>query len=435
MKKTLVKISLFFIAVYSISHLTSCNEVPVEIPLVQDTLTVYSLSSIDADIIKGKYQHYKEIDGPFNYQFQLLGKSDNYKSHVMYRFAGIPNDMGDISELDILEATLYLYTDQYAFGDTVNFQQEFTVHELLDSVSRFKSFSDIFDANDNASEFSYEVGAFSGKAEPKDSIPIKVELDKQLLLKWFDFAAKEDSIRNIWTDSTKTLDLTKEENRYLFHSYSIGLKAGQNSKVINRFINRTDLDTLFNTQIKLVVKKQGIDTTIYLKNTIAAYYPYAPEIEETDDIYLQGVGQTRTIFDFDVSEIPPLSAILSCQLELTLDTINSEFGTFGKSSYLAGASSDDPFFTPGSENLSTWAYAAVSSDSLKHKYKFSNLTPLIDSWNRKEGKGKFVLSPSRGTSALVEVTYFDKYIFYGLNNPDINKRPKLLIIYSKRPNI
>ncbi len=435
MKNTFLKLSLFLFGIYSISHLTSCNEVPVEIPLVQDTLTVYSLSSNDAALITSKSQHYKELDGPFNMQFQLLGRSNNYKSHVLYRFFGLPKDMSYISELDIKEATLYLFPDKYTFGDTTNFEQEFTVHEVLDSISRFNSFSDIFDANDNTSIFNYQVGEFSGKAEPKDSIPFKIEIDKQLILKWFTFAAKEDSIRSIWTDSTKTLDLTKAENRYLFHSYSIGLKAGQNSKVINRFINRSDLDTLYNTQIKLVVNKAGKDTTIYLKNSISAYYPFAPEIEEDDDIYLQGTGRTRTQFDFDISEIPPLSAILSCQLELTLDTNNSEFGSFGRSIYIAGASSEDPFFTPESDNLGTWPYLAVANDSIPDKYTFSNITPLMDSWNRKEGKGQFVLSPARGTSALVELTYFDKYKFFGSNNPDISKRPKLLIIYSKRPNI
>lgn len=436
MKKTLVKNFYYFTSIYFLIILSSCNEVPVEIPLVQDTLAVYSLNSFDSDIIKGKTQHYKEIDGPFNYQFQLLGRSGDYKSHMLFRFFGIPKDLKEYSELDIVEATLLLFPDKYTFGDTVNFQQEFKVYELLDSISRFNSFSDIFDANDNTDKFgTNEVGSYSGNSEPKDSIPIKIELDKQLILKWFNFASKEDSIRAIFNDSSKTLDLSKEENRYLFHSYSIGLKAGQNSKVINRFINRTDLDTLLNTQIKLVIKKQGIDTTIYLKNSIAAYYPFAPVIEETDDIYLQGVGQTRTIFNFDISEIPPLSAILSCQLELTLDTINSEFGSYGRSIYIAGASSDDPFFTPQSENLGTWAYLGIANDTIPDKYRFSNITPLIDSWNRKEGKGNFVISPARGTSALVEFTYFDKYKFFGPNNIDPKKRPKLLIIYSKRPNI
>jgi len=435
MKNNLVKLSLFISSIYVFSLLNSCNEVPVDIPLVQDTLELYALSSNDLiGLIESKEQHTQELKGPFNSQLHLLGRSGENKSHLLYRFFGLPKDMAYITENDIKEATLYLYTDNYCFGDTINFQQEFKVFELLDSISRNDTHSDIFDANDNSSRLINQVGFFSDKLEPKDSIPIKIDLDKWLMQKWFEFAAKEDSIRTIWLDSSQTLDLTKAENQYLFHSYSLGLVATENSKIINRFINRIDLDTVYNTQVRLVVNKLGKDTTIILKNSIGAYYPKSPLIEESDDIYLRGISQTRTVFNFNIDTIPPLSAILSCQLELTLDTANSEFGSFGPSIYLAGGQSEDPYYVPGSENLNIWPYLAYK-DSVSYKYTFTNLTPLVDAWNRKDGKGNLVLSPSRGTNPSTEFTYFDKYKFYGLNHPDTTKRPKLLIIYSRRPEI
>lgn len=435
MKKLLLKLSILVSCIYSLTLFNSCNEVPVDIPLVQDTLELNALSSNDVlGLIESKEQHYKELKGPFNSQLHLLGRSGEYKSHLLYRFFGLPKDMAYITEDDIKEATLYLFPDQYTFGDTVNFEQELNVYELLDSISREDRFSDIFDASDNSPYMINQIGSFIGNSEPKDSIPIKINLEKWMILKWFQFAAKEDSIRKIWLDTSQTLDLTKEENRYLFHSYSIGLVAGQNSKVINRFINRIDLDSVYNTQIRLVVNKQGKDTTIRLKNSIGAFYPHVPEIEESEDIYLQGLGQTRTVFNFNIDTIPPLSAILSCQLKLTLDTENSEFGSFGPSIYLAGSENEDPFYVPGSENLNSWPYIAFK-DTIENVYTFTNLTPLLDSWNRKDGKGNLVLAPARGTNPSTEFTYFDKYKFYGLNHPDTNKRPKLLIIYSRRPEI
>ena len=435
MKKLSFKLFLMVFGIYLLSTLNSCNEVPVDIPLIQDTLEIYALSSNDVlGLIESKKQFFRELDGPFNSQLHLLGRSGNYKSHLLYRFFGLPKDMPNITEQDIKEATLLLYPDKYCFGDTISYQQEFYAYELLDSISRLNSFSDIFDANDNSSKLVNQIAFFSGNSQPKDSIPIQLSVDKWLIQKWFQFAAKEDSIRKIWLDTSKTLDLTKEENRYLFYSYSIGLVAGQNSKVINRFINRLDLDSLYNTKIKLVVNKKGKDTTIILKNSIGAYYPYAPEVTETDDIVLQGIGQTRSVLNFNIDTIPPLSAILSCQLELTLDTTNSEFGNYGASQYLAGGQNDDAFFIPGSENLNVWPYIAYK-DTNSYKYTFTNLTPLIDSWNRKNGIGNLVLAATRGTNPSTEFTYFDKYRFYGINHPDISKRPKLLIIYSRRPEI
>lgn len=435
MKKVFFKLILSLSAIAILQALNSCNEVPNEIPLVQDTLEMYALSSNDvAGVIEAKEQYYSELKGPFNSQLHLLGRSGEYKSHLLYRFYGLPTDLSYISESDIKEATLMLYTDKYCFGDTINYQQEFNVFELLDSISRDDKYSDVFASGDNSPYLVNQVGSFTGSGKPSDSIPISINLDKWLILKWFQFAAKEDSIRKIWLDTSKTLDLSIEENRYLFYSYSIGLVAGQNSKLINRFINRVGADSTFYTKIKLVVNKGGKDTTMIIKNSIGAYYPSAPKIPETDDIYMQGVGQTRSVLKFNIDTIPPLSAILSCQLILTLDEENSEFGTYGPSIYLAGAQNDDPYYVPGSENLNVWPYIAYK-DSVSSKYTFTNLTPLIDTWNRKDGKGNLVLSPSRGTNPSTEFTYFDKYKFYGINHPDTTKRPKLLIIYSKRPEL
>jgi hypothetical protein len=434
MKKRFFRISLLSIFSLLLLKLSSCNEVPIEVPLIQDTLTLYSLSSNEVNLIEKTSIHKREIDGPFNFSSQLLGKFEEYKSHIIYRFLPPPATMGYIEEIDITSAELYLYPDAYAFGDTNSFYQEFSVFEFVDSISRFYKYSDVFDEMGNSQFLSQKVGLFAGSMKPKDSAVFKIDLDKQFIVKWFKFAEKEDSIRRIFLDPEKTLDLTVDENRYLFHSYSLALRADENSSVISRFINRTDLDTLFNTQVKIVAKKQGRDTTIFLKNAIAAFYPKTPEIVDNGNIYLQGLGQTRTVLDFNLDTIPPLSAILSCKLELTLDTNNSIFGTLGASNFIAGGSNQDPFFSPGSTQQNSWSFVANLNEN-KNKYIFENITPIVDGWNRNDGKGRLVLSPSRGTNSNNEFTYMDKYIFYGINHPDIEKRPKLLIIYSRRPQI
>lgn len=434
MKNSFFRISYIIIGIYFFTTLNSCNDVPTDIPLIQDTLELYSLSSNDAAIIDSQLQAYQELKGPFNTQYQLVGRYNQFKSHAMYRFFGIPKDMEYITLDDIRSAKLYLFPDGYSFGDTNSYNQDFSVFEVIDTISREDTYSKIFDSQDNSSKFaSTEIGSFAGNAEPKDSVPIIIDLNYDIIVKWFKFASIEDSLREIYLDPEQELDMTKEENRYLLHSYSIGLRANENSNVITRFLNRTDLDTLYNTYVKLVVAKQGKDTTIIIKNSIAAFYPTAPPIEENGNINMQGVGQTRSLLSFNLDTIPALSAILSAKLELHLDTSNSLFGTFGNSIYLAGAANDDPFFLPSNQNQFSWSYLAISDST--DKYTFNNLTPILDRWNREEGKGKFLLSPSRGTSALVEFSNFDIYSFYGINNPDITKRPKLLIIYSKRPQI
>ncbi len=434
MQKSILKILLYLFFSLILLKLNSCNEVPTDIPLIQDTLTLYSLSSNEVNLIDSTSIHTQEINGPFNFTFQLLGRYQEYKSHSMYRFISPPKDMDYIEEIDIISAELYLFTDSYAFGDTNSYYQEFSVYELEDSISRFNKYSDIFDEMDNSPSMNNKVGSYANTLKHKDSTAIKIELDKSLIVKWFKYSAKEDSIRNIFLDPEQILDLSIEENRYLFYSYSLALRADENSTVISRFINRNDLDTLFNTQVKIVAKKQGKDTTIFLKNAIASFYPKTPEISDDKNIYLQGLGQTRTVFDFNIDTIPQLSAILSCTLELTIDTVNSIFGTTGLSNFLAAGSDNDPFFSPGTNSQNSWSYVA-NLDDKKSKYVFSNITPLVDTWNRNDGKGRLILSPSRGTNSNTEFTYMDKYVFFGINHQEIEKRPKLLIIYSKRPQI
>jgi hypothetical protein len=76
---------------------------------------------------------------------------------------------------------------------------------------------------------------------------------------------------------------------------------------------------------------------------------------------------------------------------------------------------------------SNYYYYANPADSNSNVYTANSITSAVQLWNR--GKGKGILRVN-GYNFSDQYQKLDRWVFYGINEPDSTKRPRVKIYYN-----
>jgi hypothetical protein len=171
-------------------------------------------------------------------------------------------------------------------------------------------------------------------------------------------------------------------------------------------------------------KKGVLDTFLMTSATDASIFK--TPLPDNSNITIQGAASYRSDLWFNVSTLPPLAAIHSAQLEVYLDSTQTLVGNYGIDSLLTAELALD------STRSATARQYYAHRESGTNKYLFKSVTSAVEEWNRRDGKGSLIF---RYGSMSNEYRKMDRMSFYGVNNSDKTKVPKLRIIYSTRPEL
>ncbi|MGA2298264.1 MAG: hypothetical protein ABSG15_12020, partial [FCB group bacterium] len=151
---------------------------------------------------------------------------------------------------------------------------------------------------------------------------------------------------------------------------------------------------------------------------------------DTHDLIIQGGVSYRNKMVFDLSMLPPLAAIHGAELDLTLNPAKSYAGNTSLDSIIYAVLL--PSTEPYNSSKITGSYYGYRSSSTSNLYIFPNMISSIDYWTRYLNKGFLVFSAE---GIINEYQELNRLVFYGNNEADSTKRPKLKIIYSTRPKL
>lgn len=409
-KGLLKRISFFLPVIITSLILFSCNDEPTSIGsnLLQDTVTVYPLSTSTQRLITGDSTFLFHIN-TVNKGVLHIGKANGVTALSLVRFNEPIKNSDKSNKYDflvnytidkIISCKIKLFTKRYTFGDSTNPNAlSFKVY----AVNKEWSNKDTWETLDkkNIIDKSNEVASFNGSITQKDTMDvIELDLDKNLFLewvkKWYNYKLG-DSSSIVW---------------------GLAFVPDDNSSVIRQFAGAS-LDT------SLIVKyldSTGAEATLGINAALDKPF-YKIESFEKNELAIQGATTLRGLLFFDISMIPPMSAIHSAQFAISLNNEKSVKGNNPlDSTFYAELYYPD---MPLDKDTTRKTYLAEKIDG---KYVISSITSSVEYWNRNGGKGILVIHPEGARNERWEL---DKLTFYGPDEPDSTKRPSLKIIYSR----
>ncbi|MFN3782028.1 MAG: hypothetical protein ACK4SO_07620, partial [Candidatus Kapaibacteriota bacterium] len=304
---------VFFAALYS------CNELPTEITysLLYDTTVVSAISSDTVEFFSGGQSKFVFAQ-IFNTGAIFLGGWNGYRAASLLRFkeSNLPDTLLWLTEERIDSVHLVLPFSNYALGDTINSTISFKVFLIKDYWTNKVTWDSIFtDWNPNNKIEPMPLGSFYGNIKLTDSIKeLAIPLKKGFILDWLQ--KSKDSIP-IWG-----LLIAPEPNCNSIHQ--ISAQYVTESKVLHP---------------KLVVNYKyldGSDRIWYIHSAIDASVVDVPKFDTLRSLVVQSGYSYRVALGFDVSKLPPLSAIHYAQLELTIDLENTIYGSSGLDTIFSG---------------------------------------------------------------------------------------------------
>lgn len=398
----------FFFLIFSLQiFINSCNDLPTELAfnLVYDTVNVYPVTSSEVNFItSSKINLFRQ--NRLNTGVLFCGKADNIRAMSLIRFGEIPDSLGYVTSDRILSATLTLKPIRYTFGDSVNGSMAFKIYK----VQKLWTISVTWDSlmnNDIPTDYfdlSRELGNWTGRIQLKDTMdPITIDLDKNIIAEWFKLHA--DSLPD----------------------YGIGLIPDFTSNIIYSFNEQVAGATAdLRPKIKVVYKnKKDENDSVTFKSAMGSAFI---DDSKPDDntITIQGSVCYGSQLFFDVSYFPYLSSIHLAELILTLDPSRSYKGNLPLDSTVSILLLSGDSVT--SDTLRSYYAQRISGTD---KFRVSSMSSAIEIWNRGAKKGYLLFLPE---GFINEFQEFERLTFYGPEEPDSSKKPRLRIIYSTRPN-
>lgn len=404
LKSFMIAIALFW--------MSACNDKPSDmaINLLPDTVSIRTLSSSDTLLITGKAVYTPKLP-IFNTGSVFIGRSEDVVAVTLLNFAFLPDTLSNVKVEDIESVELTLFPNRYAYGDTMSGNFGFDIYRVN---RRWTPDSTTYDsimvspANYYGTE---KIATYDGRITLADTMAnIKLNLPHELIVEWLKTELALDSATNTMLPKRIPnwgLAFIPKENCNVIHRF----EASAPSKAISSqiLVKYKDIakDTIRN--LNLV---SGVDVT-FLKTSVP----------DTSDVIIQNGLNYWTRFDFDLSSIPRFSGIHKAQFELTLDRSRSRHGNVPLDSII------DMAYFENNLKSSFFNYTGgrvVNSDV----YVFPSITSISQYMNKYGGKFSLVLMPN---SIVNQSRELERLTFYGMDNPDIAKRPTLKIIYSLNP--
>ncbi len=380
--------------------LSSCNEDPTSLgySLVKDTVELVAVNTDDYKMIANENTYFFPLNF-INPGFSLIGRTSDTKSGVLMRFGNIPDSLGYLTESDIVSSEITLTPHRYALGDTATSNSlSFGIHEVNKSWVLETPVDEFFAGSLYESS---PFASFSGSLARKDTMDkITLAFKKSLAVDWFKKQAGK--IDTVW---------------------GIALVPDAASTIINQFYGSGGGKT--NEPILTVIyndKNNKLDTLI-LRSSLEKNFSQGPKPAD-DRLVVQGALSYRTRLDFDISFIPKFAGIHKAELQLTLDTTQSFSGNFPLDTILRL-----DYFNNFADELAgnkPIFYYAGRREPGSNKFIVPSVTSALTYWNRRNGQGTFTV----GFENALGQYRLNKLSFYKSDNPDPNKRPKLIVIYS-----
>lgn len=389
---------------------TSCNDLPTDVgfSMLFDTLSLKSVNSKENFLITSDTNLHHKIQ-VFNSGSIYVGKADDLFAVSLLRFGFIPDSLNYLTADSIISSYIIMYPTRYAYGDTISNSMSFDIFKINKYWTSRTNDDSLFNGVWGKSDFfeTQTLGSYSTSIKLSDVMnPVKVDISKQLMVDWFQLAALKDTTKINWG-----IALVPNEN---------------SSNVIHQFSAQAIGESNPHTELYVIYKsKKGKVDTLNLFTAIDASVVCSKRIYSGTDIITQGAVNVQNQLSFDFSSIPPESAILSAQLELTLNKSKVKKGNYLLDSLVAGG----VFFNSNLDTTPKYQFyfeKQIPSDTIR--FLTPKLNQIVEEIIRNGGKGDIVIYPA-GWSMIRKV---DQMAFYGPNDPNPLLRPKLRIIYSNR---
>jgi len=409
-KKIYLNIFFLLFLCFLAGLISGCNEKPTGIgmPLLFDTITVLPFGANDTGIFTRQRSFYNNLH-IFNVGVIYVGNTKDTKAATLLRFSesNMPDSLSYLDASQIISVTLTVHPNKYTYGDLNSNFLSFKIFKVKQGNywSNLATWDSLYNKDDSPKIFEpNSIAQWSGTIPMIDTIPaISIPITD------FNFVKEWIAAVNNKTDTIPV--------------WGLGLLPDDNSTVIHQFIGLTLNNIDLSPILKIIYKNKntGLQDSLFMKSGINASFIKSPEADTTS-ITVQGTTSWRSQLFFDVSRLPKNASVYKAQLELTYNSEKSLIGNLPVDSVLdAGLFLNDSIWISPTVPY----YASLSGN----KYTFPRINSSVEYWLRHNGIGNLVfISP--GWSEYYKL---DRVSFYGINEADVTKRPKLIIIYSKRP--
>lgn len=398
---------------FFITLLSACNDLPTEMgfSLLYDTITVTPITSEDRQLILNTTNR-KFIQSRFNCGGMLLGEYGDKKSLILLRFADIPDSLSYLESDKIVSAKVAFHPLRYAMGDTgVTNILSFNVYKVQKLFTVKASYDSIMKDPADYIDYSKLRGTYSDPIEYADTIPAKYfDIDRDLIVEWL----------NMEVDSVLK-----------YQNWGIALLPNPSSTVVRQISAQLVGDTgRTHPFIEVIYYNSANELDTFTMQSAIDLSVATDAAPDPGDFVVQGATEWTSQLYFDVSFFEYNTAIHKAELELTVDKSRSYNGNDGMDSLITLYYLNDTTYFSDNDNLDTLRtyYGARTNGS--DKFFVSSISSGVEYWIRNKKPGFLHITTEGGEN---EYRQMDRIYFYGPNNPDPNKRPKLRIIYSTRP--
>jgi hypothetical protein len=389
-------LSATFLALITLT-LISCSEDPSAIGsafLSKDLINLDSLDSYKDTLPQYSYSYKHVIPLAYSSSLLLGQKGDNIATTLLAFNFVIPDTIkADLltNSLQVTSASVQL-TKFYTYGDSVAGTIDYTVHSISASTPWATEFT-----IDSLSKIQYDAEDVSSGKSFTDTL-YQFNLKTKVALDWLTNYAKSATPDN-------------------------GLIViPQNSTKIVGFYALTSSTDVSVPYLTVVLSKPGVYSNDTLKFTTTADVSVIsgniPQ-NQNENIYVQSSVELESFLRFDLSKVPPHAIINYAELQLTIDTTQSLFGSpFTTDQLLA-------YYITDSTRIDSTLTNEIPLSRSGSLYK-GNVTSYVQNWlSSKINEGIQIKANTYGTG-------LELWALKGSSASDPAKRPRLKIIYTNK---
>lgn len=391
--KKIAYVTTFFLLLVVLA-LTGCENNPNDLGLtfINPNDTAGSKILDTTYISSNNYRRYINSNGSLNMLVGYTVLSGNqYYSRSLIQFNGIT---GSYSSPTVVSASLRLKYSKYAFKDTTG-AVSFNIYRVNKKFDLTTVTNDSVTSSDIGST---SLGSYTGS--PTNTNAINIPLDNQTMKDWLGYAA---------------------DTNYSVKNYGLAFVPNSGSNTIKGFYSGFADDSLKPIITVVVQTTSSFDTlTFGSSNSVSLSDAPLSAIPTSQYFVVQNGIAFRDILKFNFSsQLPANATINEAYLQLTLNSAQS-YITSGTSNQIkvdmvtdstTKASNDESFYLTRLDSITY----TVRINQIVQRW-ISGLTPNY---------GVVLRCPS-------EKINLDNFVFYGPDNTDVSKRPRIRIRYTSR---
>ena len=391
-----IKILSAIVLTFIILNLVSCSEDPSSIGspfLTKDLINLDSLDSFKDTLPQFSYTYKHVIPLGFSSTLLLGIRGNNVATMLLSFNISLPDTIKtDIlnNALTVSSAKVQLYKN-YNYGDSTA-PIDYSVH----SISSTTPWTSTGFTVDSLPKLQYDAADVSSNKSFTDTL-YQFNLDPVLVKNWL----------NIYANS-----LTPDNG--------IVVIPTQNSSKIIGFYALTPATSVNIPYLVVVLNKPGVysnDTLKFSTTSDLSIISGNPPQNQTENIFVQSSVELESRIQFNLSKVPQHAIINYAELQLTIDTTKSVFGS-SYSDQLAAYYILDSTHIDSSTNQ-------VTLNRSGPLYK-GNITSYVQTWlSTKINEGIQIKSGAYDTG-------LELWALKGSSAADPSKRPRLKIIYTNK---